>query len=248
MSEIFSRNELYWGNDSQEQLAKKHVAVFGLGGVGGICAEMFARAGVGELTLVDFDKVSKSNINRQIIALNSTVGMDKTALFEIRLKDINPDIKINVINDFYTETLNASLLNFKIDYVVDAIDTIRSKVSLIEFCHVNRIPLISSFGAGNRINPEELYFCDISELKAKKSSFASNVLHQLKKKDIVKGFKVVASLEKPFSLGKISTIENIETANGEKIEYAKITPASTPFVATTSGIFMASVVVRELIV
>ena len=137
-SEIFSRNERYWGAEFQEALREKHVAVFGLGGVGGHCAEALARAGVGELTLVDFDTVSTSNINRQIIALNSTVGKKKTKLFEQRIKDISPNIKLNIIDDFYTDSkINA-------DYVADAIDTMRSKISLLENCITNNIPVISS--------------------------------------------------------------------------------------------------------
>lgn len=245
---IFSRNELYWGKEVQELLKTKHVAVFGLGGVGGFCAEMLARAGVGELTIVDFDKVSKSNINRQIVALNSTIGQEKTKLFEQRLKDINPDIKINVINDFYTKKLNEKLLGFKFDFVADAIDTMRSKISLLEFAHNNDLPLVSSFGAGNRINPEDLHICDISKLKKdKKSPFVSTLLHQLKKKGITEGLATITSKERPFSLEKINIIEQIKTKQGEEIEFAKITPSSTPFVASTAGIFMASYIVQKLI-
>lgn len=244
----FSRNELYWGKEAQALLAQKNVAVFGLGGVGGFCAEMLARAGVGELTLVDFDKVSQSNINRQIVALNSTVGMEKADLFEQRLKDINPNIKLNIIKDFYTEKMNDELLKLKLDFVADAIDTMRSKISLLEFAYNNNFPLISSFGAGNRINPEELYICDISDLKkSKKSPFTSSLLHQLHKKSIFKGITVVASRETPFSLEKVNSVEQVQTKRGEEIEFAKITPASTPFVASTAGIFMASYIVRELI-
>ena len=101
--EIFSRNELFWGEECQKIFASKHIAVFGLGGVGGFCAETLARAGIGELTIVDFDKVSASNINRQIVALHSTIGKSKAELFKERLADINPQIKINVVDDFYTE-------------------------------------------------------------------------------------------------------------------------------------------------
>jgi len=221
--------------------------VFGLGGVGGFCAEMLARAGVGELTIVDFDKVSKSNINRQIVALNSTVEKSKTELFEKRLKDINPNIKINSIEDFYTEKLNEKLLELKPDFIADAIDTMRSKVSLLEFAHKNNMHVISSFGAGNRINPEELYICGISEVEDKKSPFVSNILYQLKKRGIENGISVVASREKPFSNEKITAQEKILTKDGEEIEFAKITPASTPFVASCAGIFMASYIVRKLI-
>lgn len=150
MDEIFARNVLYWGEDAQNKIASSHIAVFGLGGVGGFCAEAIARSGVGELTLVDFDKVSKSNINRQIVALNSSVGMFKTELFEKRLKDINPDIKLHLINDFYQESFDFSGIN----YVADAIDTMRSKVNLLVKCLENNVRVISSMGAGNRINPE----------------------------------------------------------------------------------------------
>ena len=244
---IFSRNELYWGKNSQDLLAKKHVAVFGLGGVGGFCAEMLARAGVGELTIIDFDKVATSNINRQIIALNSTVGMEKTTLFELRLKDINPSIKINVINDFYTKKMNETLIENKPDFIADAIDTMRPKISLLGWTYKNSLPVISSFGAGNRINPEDLYICDISKIEKKNSPFISNLVYQLKKKGINEGITVVTSREKPFSLEKVNTIETIQTQAGEEVEFTKITPASTPFVASTAGIFMASFIVKTLI-
>lgn len=237
---------MYWGEKAQSDLLAKHVAIFGLGGVGGYCAEMLARSGVGELTIVDFDEVSSSNINRQIIALNSTVGKKKTELFELRLKDINPKIKLNVVADFCTEDLNEDLFK-NVDYVADAIDTMRSKIALLEYCVKNNIPVISSFGAGNRINPEELYVCDISEIENKKDVFVSNVLYQLKKRSITSGIKVVVSREKSHCEQKISVNESIKTNSGEKIEFTKITPASTPFVASTAGIFMASRIVREFV-
>lgn len=244
---IFSRNELYWGKEAQAKLAKKHVAVFGLGGVGGFCAEILARAGVGELTIIDFDIVSETNINRQIIALNSTIGMNKVEICEKRFKDINPNIKINVINDFYTKNLNEKLLELNLDFIADAIDTMRSKIDLLEFGYNNNLPLISSFGAGNRIKPEDLYICDISEIEDKKAPFVSNILYQLKQRNIITGITVIASREKPFCMERISVQEKISTPEGEEIEFMKIIPASTPFVASTAGIFMASFIVRELI-
>jgi len=240
--EIFSRNELYWGSENQAILAAKHVAIFGLGGVGGFCAESIARAGVGELTLVDFDRVSQSNINRQIIALHSTIGERKTTLFENRLKDINPNIKLNIIDDFYTDS---SLGN--VDYAADAIDTMRSKISLLETCIKQEIPVISSMGAGNRIDPTQLYICDISEIENKNAPFVSNIIYQLKKRGIEQGISVVASREKPFVREKISETEHIITKNGEEIEFTKITPASTPFVASCAGIFMAAHIVKEIL-
>ena len=240
--EIFSRNTLFWGEANQRNLQSKHVAVFGLGGVGGFCAEALARAGIGALTIVDFDKVSASNINRQLVALHSTVGQSKAKLFEARLKDINPQIKLNITDDFYTDE---DIEN--IDFAADAIDTMRSKISLLENCIKKDIPVISSMGAGNRMDPSQLYICDISEIENKNAPFVSNIIYQLKKRGITSGITVVASRDKPFSLEKISENEKIVTKSGEKIEFVKIIPASTPFVASCAGIFMASYITRQFI-
>lgn len=241
-NEYFSRNELFWGKENQNILAEKHIAVFGLGGVGGYCAEALARAGFGELTLIDFDSVSESNINRQIVALNSTIGKQKTDLFEQRLKDINPNIKLNIVDDFYTDS------DFgKVDFAADAIDTMRSKITLLETCIKEGIPVISSMGAGNRIDPTKLYICDISEIENKNAPFVSNIIYQLKKRNIEKGITVVASREKPFVLEKISETEKVTTRQGEEIEFTKITPASTPFVASCAGIFMASYITKSFL-
>lgn len=241
--DIFSRNELFWGANFQNALKSKHVAVFGLGGVGGFCAEALARAGVGELTIVDFDTVSLSNINRQLIALHSTEGKKKTELFERRLKDINPEIKLNIIDDFYTDKEQFASSQFK--YVADAIDTMRSKISLLEYCVQNNIPVVSSMGAGNRIDPAQLYICDIKDVENKNAPFVSNVIYQLKKRGIETGITVVASREKPYVREKVSVNEHITTKSGDEIEFVKITPASTPFVASTAGIFMAYHIISE---
>ena len=123
----------------------------------------------------------------------------------------------------------------------------RSKIELLETCVKNDIPVISSMGAGNRIDPTKLYICDISEIENKNAPFVSNIIYQLKKRGIENGITVVVSREKPFVQEKISTTEKIETKSGEIIEFTKITPASTPFVASCAGIFMASYIVRELI-
>ena len=180
-------------------------------GVGGFCAEALARAGIGELTIIDFDTVSETNINRQLVALHSTVGKSKAELFKDRLKDINPDIKLNVVDDFYSGDLN--FLN--VDYVADAIDTMRSKIELLETCVKQNIPVISSIGAGNRIDPTKLYISDISEIENKNAPFVSNIIYQLKKRGIEKGIAVVASREKPFVKEKISSTEKITTKSGE---------------------------------
>lgn len=246
MSELFSRNILYWGEKQQQLLATKHVAVFGLGGVGGFCVEALARAGIGNLTIIDFDTVSESNINRQTIALHSTIGKKKTELFEKRLKDINPNIHIEIINDFYTEK-NICLNNNKYDFVADAIDTMRSKIHLLKTCYDNKIPVISSMGAGNRIDPSKLYIADLKDIENRNAPFVSNVIYQLKKHGITQGITFVCSREHPKSQEKISEKEEIITNSGELIEFNKIIPASTPFVASCSGIFMAYYIIQKLI-
>ena len=245
MSEVFSRNILYWGEENQHILSQKNVAVFGLGGVGGFCAEALARAGVGNLTIVDFDTVSESNINRQTVALHSTIGQKKTELFEKRLKDINQNIHINVIDDFYTDKNDLTNKNF--DYVADAIDTMRSKIHLLKTCYENQIPVISSMGAGNRIDPTQLYIADLKDIENRNAPFVSNVIYQLKKLGIITGITFVCSKEAPKVQQKIEEKEEILTNSGEKIEFNKIVPSSTPFVASCSGIFMASYIVRKLI-
>ena len=242
-SEIFSRNEMFWGEDCQNILASMHAAVFGLGGVGGYCAEALARAGIGKLTIIDFDEVSISNINRQIIALNSTIGKKKSILFAERLRDINPDIKLSVYDEFYVDDFDWE----GIDFAADAIDTMRSKISLLENCVKRNIPVISSMGAGNRIDPTQLYICDIKDIENKNAPFVSNIIHQLSKRGITEGITVVASREKPFCREKITSEEKIILKNGEQIEFNKITPASTPFVASTAGIYMAYFIVKNFI-
>lgn len=247
-TEIFARNSLFWGEENQKLLADKNVAVFGLGGVGGFCAESLARAGVGNLTIADFDRVSESNINRQIIALNSTIGQKKTELFQQRLKDINPEINLKIIDDFYnSEELTIDFTSEKYDYVADAIDTMRSKIHLLESCYKNDIPVISSMGAGNRIDPTQLYIADLKDIENRNAPFVSNVIYQLKKLGITEGITFVSSREKPFVQEKITENEKIKTNNGLDIEFNKITPSSTPFVASVAGIFMASYIVQNLI-
>ena len=222
-TEIFARNTLYWGEENQKLLSSKKVAIFGLGGVGGYCTEALARAGVENLTIVDFDTVSLSNINRQIIALNSTVNQKKTKLFEQRLKDINPKINLQIIDDFYNS--EETIIDFSkehYDFVADAIDTMRSKIHLLESCYKNNIPIISSMGAGNRIDPTKLYISDLKDIENKNAPFVSNVIYQLKKLGITEGITFVTSREKPFVQDKITENEKIKTNSGLDIEFNKI--------------------------
>ncbi len=240
----FSRNELIWGRENQLKLKDKHVVVFGLGGVGGFALESLARAGVENFTIVDFDKVSSSNINRQIVALNSTIGEKKTELFKKRILDINPEIKVKTVDDFYSENLNEVCFSQKADYVVDAIDTMRSKINLLVYCYENKIPVITSMGAGNRLDPSQLYIADIKNIECKNCVFTKNVLYQLKKRGIEQGITAVCSREKPYTREKISVSENITTRNGENFEFKKIIPGSTPFVPAVAGYYMGWYVLK----
>ncbi len=242
-----SRNELIWGKEKQDLLKTKHVAVFGLGGVGGFALESLARSGVGSFTIVDFDTVSESNINRQLVALNSTVGKKKTEIFKERLFDINPDIKLRLIDDFYNDNLQELCFDNKPDYVIDAIDTMRSKIDLLVYCYQNKISVITSMGAGNRFDPTQLYITDISQIENKKCTFTKNVLYQLKKRGIESGITAVCSRETPKVLDKISVLETITTKSGDNIEFTKITPGSTPFVPAVAGYYLGWYVLKHFL-
>ena len=230
MNERFSRTELLIGTDAMEKLKNSHVCVFGVGGVGGYVCEALARSGVGYLTLVDNDTVSVSNINRQIFALTSTVGMLKTAAAKERLTDINPGIKITEHNMFYLpETANEIDLT-EFDYVVDAIDTVTAKIYLAQTCDELNVPLISSMGTGNKLDPTAFEVTDI--YKTSVCPLARVMRTELKKRN-VKKLKVVYSKEQP---------ENAvaDSSNGRHA------PGSNAFVPSVAGLVIASEVIKDL--
>ncbi len=158
---IFERTITLLGEDKVNKLNSSHVAVFGVGGVGGYTLEMLVRAGVGEVTIVDFDTVSESNINRQIIALHSTIGMLKVDVFKQRLLDINPNLKINVYPVKFCEETAKDIFKNKFDYVVDAIDDVKNKVLLIQTCKNLNLNIVSAMGAGNRCDIPTFEVSDI---------------------------------------------------------------------------------------
>lgn len=248
---IFSRNELYWGEDFQKYLSSLKVAVFGLGGVGGFALEALARAGIGNFLIVDFDTVSKTNINRQIIALHSTVGEKKTEVFKKRLSDINPNVKVTVYDGFFSDGVKEKVFSGEysaekggVDFIADAIDTVKSKIGLIKFARIAGIEIISSLGAGNRMDGSKLYLADIMDVKTN-DSFVKNVLHKLKKHaGIESGLKVIVSSEKAYSKRKIKTVETVDTGDGLSVEYTKFTPASTPVVPAIAGYLMADYILK----
>ncbi|MBR5491081.1 MAG: tRNA threonylcarbamoyladenosine dehydratase, partial [Oscillospiraceae bacterium] len=163
MSERFLREEMMLGAEAMEKLEKAHVAIFGIGGVGSWCAEALARAGVGAITLIDQDTVGESNINRQILALDSTIGMEKSAAMAARIADINPNCRVNAICGRYEAAAREQFFTEKYDYIVDAIDLVACKVDLILSAMERNIPIVSALGTGNKLDASLLRLCDISK-------------------------------------------------------------------------------------
>lgn len=190
------RTHILVGDEGISKLASSSVAVIGLGGVGAYAAEMLCRAGVGRLLLLDSDRVSVTNKNRQLIALNSTVGMKKTEVLAARLKDINPEVELVLVDEYLEEDNVAQLLdNRKIDFLVDAIDTLSPKISLIKYCTDNSIKLVSSMGAGAKFDATAIRIKDLS--KSFNCPLAYILRKKLRKVGIHKGFDVVFSEELP---------------------------------------------------
>ncbi len=193
MQNQFSRTELLIGREGLEKLRSSKVCIFGLGGVGSYTAEALARVGVGSLKLIDFDEICLTNINRQLHALHSTLGQAKVDVMKQRLLDINPKLEIEGFKSFYTSADADYFLSDHLDYVVDAIDTVKSKVSLAKECYERKIPFISCMGAGNRLDALSFKVADISRTTG--CPLAKAVRKLLKQEGITQGFKVVYSPE-----------------------------------------------------
>jgi len=233
MSERFSRIELLLGKDAVEHLSECRVAVFGIGGVGGYVCEALARSGVGTLDLIDKDQVCMSNINRQIIATTKTVGQYKTDVMKARILDINPDAVVNTYNCFFLPE-NASDFPFdQYDYVVDAIDTVTAKIELVMQCQNAGVPIMSSMGAGNKLDPTQFRVADI--YKTQMDPLAKVMRRELKKRG-VKKLKVVYSEEEP-----VSPVGEAEQEPGRRS-----TPGSTAFVPSVAGLIIAGEVIKDL--
>lgn len=248
MSERFSRTELLLGKDALEHLSKCRVAVFGIGGVGGYVCEALARSGVGALDLIDNDKVCLSNLNRQIIATTKTVGQYKTDVMKERILDINPEAQVNTHACFFLPE-NASEFPFEsYDYVVDAIDTVTAKIELVMQCQKIGVPIISSMGAGNKLDPTK--FCVADIYKTSVDPLARVMRRELKKRG-VKKLKVVYSQEPPISTGDEKDGNGQEQAlfATEKESPApgrRSTPGSIAFVPSVAGLIIAGEVIRDL--
>lgn len=240
----FSRTELAIGPEGLEIMKNSTVAVLGIGGVGSIAVEALARTGVGRIILIDKDVVDITNINRQIHALTTTVGQKKADLMVDRVKLINPECEAIALNMFYTEETYEELFKFDLDYVIDASDTIIYKVHLIKECLRRGIPIISSMGAANKMDPTKFQVADIS--KTSMDPIARIVRTKLRKDGIKKGVKVVFSLEEPMKPRQDVT-EKIVPENAPEIRKAKQPPASNAFVPPVAGLIMVSVTVKELL-
>ncbi|MFC5774502.1 tRNA threonylcarbamoyladenosine dehydratase [Ectobacillus antri] len=240
----FSRNELAFGKEGLEILKNSTVGVLGIGGVGSFSAESLARSGVGRLVLVDKDVVDITNINRQVHALMSTVGQSKVELMKQRILDINPDCEVIALQMFYTEETYEQFFSYGLDFVIDASDTISYKIHLIKECLHRKIPIISSMGAANKMDPTRFKIADIS--KTHTDPIAKVVRTRLRKEGIKKGVKVVFSDESPIVIREEIRKEIVPDENA-KIRKAKLPPSSNAFVPSVAGLIMTSYVVRQLL-
>ena len=240
----FSRTELAIGPEGLGVMKRSTVAVLGIGGVGSIAADALARTGIGRILLIDKDVVDITNVNRQVIALTTTVGQPKADLMRERIKLINPDCDVVSLRMFYTEETYEKLFEYELDYVIDASDTISYKVHLIKQCLKRRIPVISSMGAANKMDPTKFVVADIS--KTHHDPLARVVRTKLRKDGIRSGVKVVFSTEAPMKPREDVT-QRIVPENAPEIRKAQQPPASNAFVPPVAGLIMVSVVVRDLL-
>ena len=245
----FSRTQLLLGEEGIERLKNARVAVFGIGGVGGYVVEALVRSGVGAIDLIDDDKVCLTNLNRQIIATRKTVGKYKVDVMKERILDINPDCKVETHKCFYLPETKDQFDFQSYDYVVDAIDTVTGKIGLVMQANECNTPIISSMGAGNKLNPAEFEVADI--YKTSVCPLAKVMRRELKKRGIKK-LKVVYSKEKPITPIEdmsISCKENCICPPGaeHKCTERRAIPGSTAFVPSVVGLIIASEVVKDLV-
>lgn len=232
MENLFIRTEMVLGIDKMIKLKNSKVAIFGIGGVGSFVAESLARCGIYNLVLIDFDDIVASNINRQIHATTNTIGRLKVDVMKERLLAINPDMNITAIAKLYNSKTSDEILTDDLDYVVDAIDMVTSKLLLIEKCKEMNIPIICSMGTGNKMNPTMFEVTDIS--KTSVCPLAKVMRTELKKRRIKK-VKVVYSKEEP-----------IKPTQLESSTSRRATPGSISFVPSVAGLILASEVVKDL--
>lgn len=230
MSEIFSRTELMFGSEAMKKLAESRVAVFGVGGVGGYVAEALARSGIGAIDLIDNDTVNESNINRQIIALHSTLGQYKADAMKSRIADINPECIVTGHKLFFMPDTAEQIDFSQYDYVIDAIDTVTGKIEIIMQAKAVNVPVISSMGAGNKLDPTKFEVTDI--YKTSVCPLARVMRREMKNRG-VKSLKVLYSTEQ--------ALRPQNTGEGKPV------PASNAFVPSVAGLIIAGEVIKDLI-
>ncbi len=237
MSEIFSRTELLLGEEAVEKLNESRVAIFGIGGVGSYVVEGLVRAGVGKFILVDSDKVCESNINRQIIATTKTVDLYKVDMAKERILSINPDAEVTVFKEFFMPD-SMDFFDDTVSYIVDAIDTVTSKIELVMRAKKFNVPIISSMGTGNKLDPTRFEVSDI--YKTSVCPLAKVMRKELRNRGVEK-LKVVYSKEEPIKTSKVELIEE------SKSKSRKSVPGSVSFVPSVAGLIIASEVVKDII-
>lgn len=241
--EFLSRTELLIGKDSINKLKSSTVAIFGIGGVGSFAAEALGRCGIGRIVLVDYDIINETNINRQIHSTYRTIGRPKVQVMKERLIDINPNMIVTIYNKKYSENTSKILVSRDYDYVIDAIDMVSSKIDLIVKCIEDNIPIVSSMGAGNKLDPTKFEVADIYDTTM--CPLARVMRRELRKRG-VKNLKVVYSKEKSVQKSnefiKKTTIDDSINLRNEKVP-----PGSISFVPPVAGLILASLVVKEII-
>ncbi len=233
MQNQFSRTEILLGPEAMSRLARAHIAIFGLGGVGSYVAEALVRSGVGSFELIDDDCVSLTNLNRQLLATHASLGQPKVEVMKERMLSINPQVKVQTRRCFFLPENQDSFNFHQYSYVVDAVDTIAAKVALVLQAQAAGVPIISCMGTGNKLHPELLQVADIYKTSV---CPLARVMRQLLKKQQVKHLKVVYSQEEPL------TPQTVETKGTSQHPL----PGSTAFVPATAGLLMAAEIVREL--
>ena len=233
MENEFSREELLIGAEAIEKLKNSKVAIFGIGGVGSYVLEALARAGVQNFVLVDNDKISITNINRQIIATHKTLEKDKVEVAKDRVLDINPEAKIEIYKEFFTVESEAKYLNSSVSYIADCIDTVSSKIELIERANKLNIPIISSMGTGNKLDATKFEITDI--YKTSVCPLAKVIRKELRKRNI-KNLEVIYSKEEP-----IKILKNEENIKGKQV------PGSISYVPSAAGLMLAERIIKKLI-
>ena len=242
MENQFSRTELLFGTKAMEKLAGARVAVFGIGGVGGYTVEALVRSGIGEIDLIDSDTVSLTNLNRQIIATKSSIGKYKVDVMRDRIMDINPDVKVHVHKCFYLPETKDQFDFSQYDYVVDAVDTVTAKLQIVEEAEAAGVPVISSMGAGNKLDPAAFQVADI--YKTSVCPLAKVMRRELKKRGIKK-LKVVYSQELPV-MPDPKLLSSYSEEASPLAPQKRSVPGSVAFVPSVAGLIIAGEVLKDL--